>query len=212
MIDVDQIDGLVRNTSAQCPNESNGNSFRLVFVGRAVPDKGLVEQVTACANLPNVHLHIVGPVDETFQHKLQLLARSRDGGTWLHFHGAVDNEEVCRQIIWSDIFLLPSLYEAFPNALLEAMTLAKPVIVSEVGAMPEMIDAYGNTPCGLCVTPGDSDSLKVILTQMLEAPEARHAMGERGRKRVELLYSTDAVIKRLVRLWGDAMSGRSNDP
>ena len=210
MIDLDEIDGLVRKTRVEFPNKSNGNNPRLVFVGRAVPEKGLVEQITACAQLPSVHLHIVGPVNEEFQHQLQHVARSREEGTWLHFHGDVDNEEACRQVLWSDIFLLPSLYEAFPNALLEAMALAKPVVVSDVGAMPEMIDAKGESPCGLCVPAGNTDSLRSALKQILEEPEFRHVMGQRGRKRVELLYSTDTVVRRLVCLWEGAISSRSN--
>jgi glycosyltransferase involved in cell wall biosynthesis len=204
MIDLDGIDGLGKTiNSRNCLGRPTENEQRVVFIGRAVLEKGLIEQVTACTELESVQLHVVGPIDDQFRQKLEQLARTREGGTWLHFHGGVHNEEARRQVLWSDIFVLPSFYEAFPNALLEAMALGKPAIVSRVGAMPEMIDAQGENPCGLCIEPADAASLKCAVKHLLEAPELRRVMGQRGRKRVEAFYSTEKVVEQLMYLWAE---------
>jgi glycosyltransferase involved in cell wall biosynthesis len=205
MIDLDKIDRLAPQGNIISPNQHKKEGVRLVFVGLVVPEKGVVEQVEACVQLEGVELHIIGPVAHKFRKQLEYLAQRRDGGQWLHFHGPVDNTEACRQILISDIFLLPSrkVYEAFPNALLEGMALAKPVVVSDVGAMTEMIDADGENPCGVCVEPGNVESLREGLKNLLERPENWQSMGQIGRNRVETLYSTGPVMKQIRNQWAE---------
>jgi glycosyltransferase involved in cell wall biosynthesis len=203
MIDLDQINRLISNGAKLTSEGVQREEVRLVFVGLVVSEKGIVEQVEACAQLENVQLHIVGPVTGAFRQQLEQRAQRRDGGQWLYFHGHVDHEEACRQILLSHIFLLPSYDEGFPNALLEGMAMAKPVVVSDVGAMAEMIDASGENPCGVCVKPRSIESLQVGLQRLLAMPEAWQAIGQSGRHRVETLYSTAPVINQLVDLWVD---------
>ena len=203
MIDMDKINRLISPQDLVSLDRPKKDQARLVFVGLVALEKGIVEQVEACTQLEGVQLHVVGPVKDKFRHQLEELARCRDGGQWLHFHGHVDNEEACRQILLSDILMLPSrkVYEAFPNALMEGMALAKPVVVSDVGAMAEMIDADGVNPCGVCVKPGDTASLREGLNTLLTHPEHWETMGQRGRKRVEALYATGPVMQQLVDQW-----------
>ncbi len=172
-----------------------------IYVGRVVPDKGVAEQVTACAQLPGVRLDIVGPVDPEYRQHLQHLAEYRAQGQWLHFHGRVDHDQVYHYIQQSDILLLPSYHEAFPYVVLEAMALHKPVIVSDVGAMPEMIGARGEAAGGVCVAPRDADALRDALQQLIDAPDTWAAMGEVGRRRVEHLYDIAPVLHQIKALW-----------
>lgn len=205
---VDEVcDGIVNGAETTAPGEVN-----CVYVGRVVPDKGVVEQVTACAQLPGVHLNIVGPVDPEFQQRLQHLAQGREQGQWLHFHGRVDHDQVYRYIQQSDILLLPSYHEAFPYVVLEGMALRKPVIVSDVGAMPEMIGASGETPSGICVAPRDADALRHALQQLIDAPAAWAEMGEAGRNRVEHLYDTAPVLHQIKTLWQTGQPVRVDMP
>lgn len=201
MIDVERIDRMIAPQSFVSCGQPKTERVRVVFVGRVVQEKGVMEQVEACAQLENVHLHLIGSVYSKFRNKLENIAQRRDGGHWLHFYGQVDNDEARRQIMLSDILLLPSYYEAFPNVVLEGMAQAKPVVVSDVGAMPEMVDANGENPCGVCVKPGDTQSLLFGLKGLLGRPEGCKDMGHRARKRVETLYSSSVVIKQLEKEW-----------
>lgn len=205
MIDLEKIDWFssqVKNSELLKPVRKR-EKVRLIFVGLVVPEKGIGEQIEVCCHLPNVELHIVGQVDEKYQKQLEFIAHGRDGGVWLYFHGSLDNREAINQILLSDILLLPSrkVYEAFPNVLLEAMALGKPAVVSQVGAMAEMIDADGEYPCGVCVKPGDAQSLFIGLKGFLSEPERWPQVGQRGRARVERLYSTKSVMSQLVHQW-----------
>ena len=201
MIALNKIDELVLQTNMVAPARPHSQDVHLVFVGHVVAEKGLVEQVQACAQLEHVQLHIIGPAVGKFRGYLEHLAQSRQGGQWLHFYGSVEHEEAWYHILCSDILLLPSHDEAFPNALLEGMALAKPVVVSNVGAMTEMIDADHGHPCGICVEPGNVESLRAGLTSLLARPESWQGLGRTGRKRVETLYATAPVMKQLIGLW-----------
>jgi glycosyltransferase involved in cell wall biosynthesis len=206
MIALDKIDKLVLQAGISSPARPNSDAVHLVFVGRVVPEKGLVEQVEACAQLERLQLHLVGPVADKFRKYLEHLAQRQPRGQWLHFYGAVDHEEACRHILRSDILLLPSHDEAFPNTVLEGMALAKPVVVSNVGAMTEMIDTDGENDCGVCVEPGNSASLRAGLKSLLARPESWPTIGQKGRKRVEALYTPGPIMKQLIDLWTDMAS------
>jgi len=209
MIALDKIDKVVLQAGIFSPARPNSEDVHLVFVGHVVPEKGLVEQVEVCAQLEGIQLHLIGPVTDKFRKYLERLAQRRHRGQWLHFYGPVDNEEACRHILRSDILLLPSHDEAFPNALLEGMALAKPVVVSNVGAMTEMIDTDGENACGVCVEPGNSESLRAGIKSLLAKPERWQTMGQTGRKRVETLYATSPIMKQLIDLWTEITRKKS---
>jgi glycosyltransferase involved in cell wall biosynthesis len=203
MIDLQEIDDLIAQRKSEKIKLPNNNIVRLVFVGRAYLQKGVVELVTACSQIEGVVLDVVGEINYEFGVEIKNIAKKRDDGNWLVIHGQLNNREAWRQIQNADIFLLPSYHEAFPNALLEAMALGKPAVVSKVGAMPEMINDFGDGPCGVCVEPKNAESLRMGLMALLENPSNWSVLGGNGRRRVEALYSTSSVMRKLVSLWQD---------
>jgi glycosyltransferase involved in cell wall biosynthesis len=201
MIELERLDEVCARRVKSGGETTPGEGLRCVYVGRVVADKGIVEQLQACAQLPGVRLDIVGPVDAEYRQYLQHMARDQKQRPWLYFHGGVDHDEVYGYIQQSDVLLLPSYHEAFPYVVLEGMALGKPVVVSNVGAMPEMIDAAGDQPCGLCVAPRDADALRDALQQLIDVPAIRRAMGQAGRRRVEYLYDIPPVLRQIKALW-----------
>jgi glycosyltransferase involved in cell wall biosynthesis len=81
-----------------------------------------------------------------------------------------------------DIFVLPSLMEGLPMALLEAMASNLPVVATRVGEIPKVID-HGVT--GLLISPGDENGLKEAINYLLENPEIGKEMGRKGYLRVK---------------------------
>lgn len=77
----------------------------------------------------------------------------------------------------SDIFVLPTLTEALPTVLAEAMAARKPVIASKVGGVPEMVDDGVN---GLLLPPADARKLAKAIISLLGDPERAAAMGKAG--------------------------------
>ena len=97
-----------------------------------------------------------------------------------------------------DIFVLPSLHEGMPNAVLEAMAARLCVVASSVGGIPELV-IHGQT--GLLVPPRDSEALANALISLLNAPQMRSQMGQTGRKRALEHYSIQSNIDKTQKLY-----------
>jgi glycosyltransferase involved in cell wall biosynthesis len=103
----------------------------------------------------------------------------------------------------AEIFVHPSMAEAFPYVILEAMSTATPTIASDVGGIAE---ALVDGEAGMLVTPGDSDALASALNDLLESPERRTAMGLAARRRVEELFTRTTMIDGLTAVYGEVLS------
>jgi glycosyltransferase involved in cell wall biosynthesis len=106
--------------------------------------------------------------------------------------------DVERMYAAMDIFVLPSTCdEAFGMVIIEAMAMAKPVIGTEVGGIPELISPREN---GLLVPPGDVTALREAITTCLDDPEfaVRIALG--GRRTAQSVFSEETLGKRFEKL------------
>lgn len=97
-----------------------------------------------------------------------------------------------------DIFVLPSLWDSFPIASLEAMAAARPVVASRTGGIPEAV-VHGET--GLLVPPGDSNALASSVIELLASRSKRLAMGEAGRRRVQREFGLTRMLSDIYSLW-----------
>jgi glycosyltransferase involved in cell wall biosynthesis len=93
----------------------------------------------------------------------------------------------------SEVFLLPTFYEAFGKVVAEAMACAKPVVASRTGGIPELVKD-GET--GFLVPFGDTDSISEKLCLLLSDERLRTSMGKRGRWSVENQFTWRAVAER----------------
>jgi glycosyltransferase involved in cell wall biosynthesis len=107
-------------------------------------------------------------------------------------------EDVPRVLVRSDVVAHPSWAEGFPNAVLEAMCAARPVVATRVGGIPEVI-VDGDT--GVLVEPRDPQQLATAIARQLDAPEEGQLMGLRGRQRVEHVYSLARMCRTVERIY-----------
>lgn len=99
-----------------------------------------------------------------------------------------------------DAFVLPSLWEGLPNALLEAMSLGLPVIASRVDGVEDVLtDGHD----GLLVTPGDPGALAAALARARAHPSEAHRWGEAARQTIASRFS----LPRMISAWSEALSG-----
>lgn len=89
-----------------------------------------------------------------------------------------------------DICVLPSLWENFPNACLEAMAAGRGIVGSSAGGMAQQLDAG---QAGLLVPPGQPGEIAAAVCQLLENPELRMDLGRKARARVLAEYSTERI-------------------
>lgn len=93
-----------------------------------------------------------------------------------------------------DIFVLPSLKEGFPWAVLEAMAAKVPVIATDTGAVPEIIDHGKN---GLVVKPGHPQAIADGLSELLANDHLRQTLGLHGHQTVLSKFGLDKMIKQI---------------
>ncbi len=109
----------------------------------------------------------------------------------VHFVHGVSEEELVALMGSAELACVPSLYEGFSLPTAELMACATPLVVSDAGAIPEVVG-----PDGLCadlVTPGDVGELEAAMAALLDDPERRARYGAAGRRRVDELFSWRAV-------------------
>ena len=119
-------------------------------------------------------------------------------------HGISDAELV--EVMGSaEVACVPSLYEGFSLPTAELMACGTPLVVSDAGAIPEVVG-----PDGLCadlVPPGDVDALAGALARLLDDPERRARYGAAGRARVDERFSWRAVAAATAAAYQEAIGG-----
>jgi glycosyltransferase involved in cell wall biosynthesis len=91
-----------------------------------------------------------------------------------------------------DVVVLPSGIDACSRVLFEAMAMQKPLVATNAGGTPEIVQD-GIT--GLLTTPGDSSDMAKCIIQLLQNKELAKQYGKAGRKRVEELFTIERNIK-----------------
>jgi len=97
-----------------------------------------------------------------------------------------------------DLIAFPSLYEGLPIAILEAMALAKPIVATAVGGIPEEID-HGRS--GLLVAPGDSQALADGLRQLLQSPARTAQMGRAAQGKYYRQFTLEHMVEAFTGLY-----------
>jgi glycosyltransferase involved in cell wall biosynthesis len=126
------------------------------------------------------------------------LARALRIDQSLRFPGWVDGSEKDNLLRQSDVFVLPSYFEALPVGVLEAMACGVPVVATSVGGIPDVIEDRVN---GLLVEPGQPDALARAIVTILTDDALRSRLREAARSDVRKRFSTESVIKDLGTLY-----------
>lgn len=154
---------------------------RINCVARLIPRKGVSDLLDAVAMLGNeqIHINVVGEGPSLED----LRKRASDSGIAdrVEFHGFLPRSRITDLNATADIFVLPTRSEAFANVVLEAMSVALPVIATRVGGIPE---AVKDGVTGLLVAPRNVSELSAAIERLVEDIDLRRSMGLAGQRRV----------------------------
>ena len=98
------------------------------------------------------------------------------------------------------VFVMPSLYEGGPYTVLEAMAMAKPVVATPVGLVPDVVH---DGVTGRLVPIADSAALARAVLELLASDETARRLAERGRAAVVEHFSLDAMIDGVAAIYRD---------
>jgi len=169
-------------------------------VTRVDRHKGLEVLVEALRQLPQAHGVVVGEGPEL--PALRKLAEARGVGERLVTTGFDPEPRAALQGF--DVFVLPSRFESLPLSILEAMSAGLPVVASEVGSVPEAV-LDGET--GLLVPAGDAAALAGAMGRLLDDPDLRRRMGERGQELARERFSAARMARDYERLYARVLAG-----
>ncbi|MEL6131402.1 MAG: glycosyltransferase family 4 protein [Cyanobacteria bacterium J06628_4] len=184
----------------------------VTYAGRLVPEKGIHILMWAFAiathKIPHARLLIAG--QGTSENQLRDLAARlevADNITWL---GHLPRSEMEHQFNQAWVQVVPSLWsEPFGNVTTEAMVRGTAVIVSAMGAQPEIIQP---DVTGFLVPPGDIEAMATRLTELLSNRDLAETMGQAGRTRALTCFSEEARTKRFIDLYQTLQGHYSTRP
>lgn len=177
------------------PDPAQG--VRFLMVARLLADKGIREFVDASAALkssqPRVRCSLLGPRDDN-----PSVIDPRELKQWVD-GGAIEylgeTEDVASVIADHHVFVLPSYREGLPRATVEAMSMGKPVVTTDVPGCRETVEHGVN---GFLVPPGDAAALRKAMERFVAEPELIVSMGKASRAMVLDKFDVHVVNRQIV--------------
>jgi len=189
----------------------------VLFVGRITRQKGIIHLVQALKHLdPGFQVVLCAGAPDTpeiaaeMKSAVEAARKVRPGVVWIE--AMLPKDEVIALYSGAEVFVCPSIYEPFGIINLEAMACGTPVVASAVGGIPEVV-VPGET--GLLVPveqmqeapfePVNADAfafhLAEAINELMRDEARRRSMGREARRRVEEVFSWDAIARRTADLY-----------
>lgn len=182
----------------EMPDISREEGDFALSLGRIVRTKGLDYLIEAMREV-DVSLMICGAGPD--RKRLDKLVRRKGLEAKVKFLGRVSEEKKAEMFASCKMFVMPSTFEAYGIAAAEAMSYGKPVVVSEVGGLPEVV-----ADCGLLVPPKDAEALAGAMRRLLADKGLREELGRKARQRAEL-YSWDHSAEQAEAVYRQVIDG-----
>jgi glycosyltransferase involved in cell wall biosynthesis len=172
---------------------ARANEKIVMFVGRGVREKGCQVLIEAFP-IVRAHYHDAKLVVAGGGQRLHLIEQAQWMGISKQslFTGFIPDDDLLRLYKVADVACFPSLYEPFGIVALEAMAAKTPVVVSDAGGLPEVVEAGISGTVTLCNNP---ESLAHGIIRVLKDPGYARYMAENARERVGTLFNWDTIAQ-----------------
>lgn len=167
---------------------------RVITVARLAEQKGHCHLIAAVPLVPEAHFLLVG--DGPDRAALEEQARTLGVADRVQFLGGRD--DIPELLSEADVFVLPSLFEGLPIAVLEAMAAGTPVVATAIGGTDEIV-AHDET--GLLVPPADPSALAAAIRSVLDDPAAAHRRAVAALAMVMRDFTFEHIARRVTAVY-----------
>lgn len=180
------------------PNFINSNDFKFVgeriisseiknilFVGHVMKRKGCEEIISIARKMPNKNFTMVGHLSD----EIKKISKPKN----VSFLGELPHSKIVDIMNKHDLFLFPTHTEGFPNVILEAMICGMPIVSTNVGAIPDMIENKG----GIIVNVKDEKAVIMAINE-LEDLNKRIEFGTWNKNKVMKNYTLDIIMNKIL--------------
>lgn len=166
----------------------------VAVVANLRPMKGHLDLIAALALLKETHprLHLLFAGRDDSEGAIENAARNSGMRGRIAFCGFVDDPLPLVRL--ADLYCMPSHWEGCPTALLEAMALAKPIIATKVGGIPELVRHKEEATL---VPPGNPQALAQAIADLLARPQEAERLGRKAAARARENFSLNTMIARI---------------
>jgi glycosyltransferase involved in cell wall biosynthesis len=179
--------------SAFTPKQHYDFSRPVITVGRLTPQKNLANLIRACAAV-GCKLVLVGVGDD----EQVLRALAAETGADVEFAGQIHNEMLAARLKENSIFVLPSLQEGLPKALIEAMACGLVCVGSDI---PGIVDLIEDGRTGYLIPGFEAEQIAAVLRRAMA--EQRSDIGRAARAFIEDSFSLECYAKREAAIYAD---------
>jgi glycosyltransferase involved in cell wall biosynthesis len=171
------------------------NRLNILFLGAIIDDKGIFDVLGVFTDnyhyfMNNVTLHIGGIGDVR---RLKNIIIQKKLEKFVIYHGWLDKLEKHKLLSQSDVLIQPSYFEGFGISIAEGMSYGLPIIATNVGGIPELVENKLN---GFLIPPGDKTQIFEAIKIFIENPKLIEIMGQESKKKVIPFYK-DNVLKKM---------------
>ena len=187
------------------PRDVPSHPLELLFVGRLVREKGVLDLLEALSSVPEARLTVVGTELPTERDGVESAARSRaeanDLSGRVRFLGAVAKDHMPAVVVNCDAMVLPSYREGVPRSLIEGFAAGRPAVATDVRGCRELVQ---DGVTGFLVPPRNPDLLAVALRRLVDLPPDRYrAMSAAAYALASDQYRESAVLERLLNAYAE---------
>jgi len=163
----------LRTDNEERLKESRNNSANILCVGNIRRNKGQIYLLQAMKCIKHNFKIVFAGLKNDYMEQLKEYCVKNSISDKVRFTGFLNRNQLSEEYKKADIFVLPTLKEGFGMTVLEAMCYGLPVVISNIGAIPEIVEDRVN---GLLVEPKNPESLSKAINEILEKPIFRERL------------------------------------
>jgi len=182
--------------------------INLLFLGKVCKEKGIFDLIeflekNSWFQKKYIQLKIAGNGETE---KLQQLINRQNLSEGIEYIGWIKAEQKNKIIMDADIYILPSYFEGVPISILECMSAGKPIIATNVGGVPSLVEANEN---GWLFEPGKFDQLNEIFDEIFNSKNLITKYGENSWKKAQQ-YKPEVIIQKMLSIYSQMAPLQTN--